>query len=125
MGKDKSKKKKAKSKKKKKKKKVLRPVVYDTWTERERGWGQRPDGYSLHLTKETYHKFIEDYWKKQKASSSAWGSPMEVPYEYSAPDGYTGTVEVNDETYKNLKRLNRKGVHGLRIYERTLDSFKK
>lgn len=31
------------------------------WTEFERGWGQRPDGWSLHSSKDDAESFIKDY----------------------------------------------------------------
>ena len=31
------------------------------WTEFERGWGQRPDGVSYHLTKEAANQFLEKH----------------------------------------------------------------
>lgn len=39
----------------------MNTAILETWTESEAGWGTRPDGGSLHLTKEDYKKFIDDY----------------------------------------------------------------
>ena len=60
-------------------------VIEIEWTERERGWGQRPDGFSYHPNMEEATKYIADYWKKQ---------PKEVPECYSAP-GTARLVEVD------------------------------
>jgi hypothetical protein len=34
-------------------------VVYQSWLESERGWGVRPDGYSLHLSLGDRKRFID------------------------------------------------------------------
>lgn len=35
------------------------------WFEYERGWGQTPDGYSLHLNQADALKYIDQYWASQ------------------------------------------------------------
>ena len=47
--------------------KNLKQIIYVGWEESERGWGTRPDGCSLHISEEDYHKFIRAYWDKQPA----------------------------------------------------------
>lgn len=54
-------------------------VVY--WTEFERGWGQRPDGETVHKDKATAEAYIADYWKREKERNAGGG----VPDIYSAP----------------------------------------
>ena len=44
------------------------------WTEYERGWGQRPDGYTYHPTEQIAQKYIDDYWAHM---------PKEVPDYFS------------------------------------------
>ena len=51
-------------------------IVKVHWAEHERGWGSRPDGCTLHLSKIDANEFIKEYWDRQ---------PDETPYEYSAP----------------------------------------
>lgn len=34
------------------------------WIESERGWGQRPDGVSLHKNKEEMERFVQNYESK-------------------------------------------------------------
>jgi hypothetical protein len=70
-------------------------VIRRDWIETERGWGQRPDGYSLHLTPEDMRDFIDEYWESQ---------PKEVPDEYSSPTGYPYPHEVSPETYEELRQ---------------------
>ena len=62
------------------------------WRESERGWGQRPDGWSLHLSVADANGYIADYWSRQ---------PAVVPSEYSFPSTephpVPGQVLTNDE----------------------------
>lgn len=62
------------------------------WTEYERGWGSRPDGHTLHVSKELAEKFVEDYWAKM---------PDDVPDEYSSPSPVFH-VDVDQETMDRL-----------------------
>lgn len=78
------------------------PVVKVSWIETERGWGIRPDGCSLHLSKEDAKKYIDDYWASM---------PDEVPCEYSKPDGET-IVDVSKKLYNEIKN----SKNGLRYY---------
>ena len=70
----------------------MKTIVIQTWTESEKGWGTRPDGYSLHLSEQDLDKFVELYWKDM---------PAQVPHEYSRPDASLGqslsprTVQVD------------------------------
>ena len=68
-------------------------VVRQEWLESERGWGTRPDGYSLHKTEEDCDKFIRDYWNQMS---------LEVPDEYSRPTGQPYWWEVGKETYQKI-----------------------
>ncbi len=69
-------------------------VVVQKWEESERGWGTRPDGYSLHLTEEDRIAFIKEYWA---------GMPDETQDEYSRPDGAPYTATVDAETFNKVK----------------------
>jgi len=82
-----------------------------TWTEYERGWGQRPDGCSLHATKEDALQFVKDYWKKERASDGGV-----VPDEYSKQDSDVPTeiiIDARNKFYKYVmaaKKEHRKGI---------------
>ena len=82
------------------------PIAYLVqWTEHERHWGQRPDGYSLHATKEV--------WTAYLAAHEAQKLP-ETPDEYSAP-GEAVAVEVDNMLAEKL------AVEGsIRYWERAL-----
>jgi len=76
-----------------------RIVHMDTWTESEAGWGQRPDGGSLHLSKDDYKSFVEDYWIREKASNPSGVTPA----EYSRPDGMLLPHEVPERVIDYLQ----------------------
>lgn len=69
-------------------------VVLQRWEESERGWGTRPDGYSLHLTAADLKAFIKDYWDSM---------PDQVQDEYSRPDGLPRFVHIDAKTYRKIK----------------------
>lgn len=70
------------------------PLAYlMTWTESERGWGQRPDGHSLHATKADW----EAYLAKHNAQKTT-----EVPDEYSFPEGELVGVDVDQAMLTKL-----------------------
>lgn len=56
------------------------------WTEYERGWGQRPDGMSVHATVEDATAYLERTWHARLQDP--------VPDEYSRPDSETPMVVV-------------------------------
>jgi hypothetical protein len=63
------------------------------WLESERGWGIRPDGYSLHASRSDCGAYIKEYWDRM---------PDEVPDEYSRPDGEVYTVEVSKSVWETV-----------------------
>jgi hypothetical protein len=87
-------------------------VVYQPWLESERGWGQRPDGYSIHLTLGDCRRFIEEYWRTM---------PSGIPDEYSAPAGSPQERYVDESIYLKLQRARTRGKYGLRFYTGRLD----
>lgn len=68
-------------------------VIIQPWTESERGWGQRPDGYSLHKTSEDRTKFIVEFNSHL---------PVEVPDEYSFANGPAKIISVTEDIYKKI-----------------------
>lgn len=70
-------------------------VMRQNWLESERGWGTRPDGYSLHINKVHRDQFIEEYNETL---------PKEVPDEYSRPEGKPFVISVDDETFAEVKK---------------------
>lgn len=72
-----------------------RVVLRQDWLESERGWGIRPDGYSLHVNEEDRDRFVEEYWARM---------PDEVPESYSRPDGSAYPHEVDLRTYAEVAK---------------------
>lgn len=72
-----------------------KPVVFcQQWEESERGWGVRPDGYSIHLSLEDAQAFIKAYWDRQPDGPA--------PDEYSRPCGKPYACHVSPEMYQQL-----------------------
>lgn len=75
-----------------------------TWTERERGWGLRPDGATLHQSREHAVDYIEHNYNAKVRENLERNY---IPDEYSSPD-YAGDdpavplVEVSDEVWQKI-----------------------
>jgi len=80
------------------------------WEEKERGWGHRPDGWSLHLTSDDYDRHLE----RHSAST-----PWPLPEEYSFPvQGLAlRPVEIADD-HPLAKRLMRERSLRIEHHER-------
>lgn len=78
-------------------------VFCQKWEESERGWGTRPDGYSLHLTEKDAENYIREYWDSM---------PDEVPDEYSCPDGKIYSCLVNKKILQSIQ----KSKNGIRCF---------
>jgi len=85
-----------------------RTAIIQEWLESERGWGQRPDGCSVHLSREDLGTYVEEYWASM---------PKEVPSEYSRPCGDAYLAQVDVHTYKQLRKNNKQEKYGLRLWE--------
>lgn len=80
----------------------MRPVVRVEWIESERGWGQRPDGYSLHLTTEVANQYISEMHNRETAYYRSQGKPDNyVPDEYSR-ESSRSLVDIDDTKYDEL-----------------------
>lgn len=64
-------------------------VVVQEWTEYERGWGQRPDGVSVHLSDMHRVAFIDGY-------NATFNNKPSAPDEYSVAQGqpYVGLISA-------------------------------
>ncbi len=72
-------------------------VFIQNWTERERGWGQRPDGFTIHLSKEHHRNYVNHYMK-------TYNNAPVAPDEYTTVDGDPIEIEVDQELYGRIKR---------------------
>jgi hypothetical protein len=66
-------------------------LICQKWEESERGYGTRPDGYSLHRSRAALHEYIQEYNDKL---------PPEPPDEYSRPCGEPYECELADDDPK-------------------------
>lgn len=82
-----------------------------TWTESEAGWGQRPDGCSIHLQKEDIKPYVQAYWDTM---------PDEVQEEYSRPDNNPREVTLSEKLYKEVENTK----SGLRLWQYELKEKK-
>lgn len=92
------------SKLKPKKAETKKRVVVQLWMESEAGWGNRPDGYSLHKDEAACSAFVRAYWARMPKGA--------IPDEYSYESGkYEG--EVDEATYRTVCAAKT----GLRFFE--------
>lgn len=89
-------------------------AILETWTESESGWGQRPDGCSLHLNKEKYKAYVENHWNDMKTH---YGES--TPHEYDRPDDNLQVVKVSDELYERIS----KSEFGIRMWRGDFNKF--
>lgn len=70
-------------------------IVYcQVWEESERGWGVRPDGYSLHVDAEIHEEYVKVFHESL---------PKEVPEEYSRIVGGLYACEVAPDLYDRVQ----------------------
>lgn len=82
-------------------------VLIQKWEESERGWGTRPDGYSIHQSEEDRQAYIREYMKGR--------DPDDVPDEYDRTDGAPYWCEIDDDD-KRIEELRETSKHGIRIW---------
>lgn len=71
--------------------------VRQKWIESERGWGQRPDGYTLHKDEEARVRFVEKY--NEKYRSDAYAPDV---YSYPASYGLMPTKNLTDQVIRDV-----------------------
>jgi|SRR5271167_3131412 len=77
-------------------------VLYQEWEESERGWGVRPDGFSLHIDRTHRDAFVENFAKAQHGDAP----DGYVPDEYTRVSGSPITINVPAKIYKQLEAIN-------------------
>lgn len=82
-------------------------VIVQKWEESERGWGTRPDGYSIHKSAEDLRRYLADEWAAEKKRNPSGV----VPDEYSRVCGTPYEAEVDAETYASIGER-----RGLRVF---------
>lgn len=89
-------------------------VWVQKWEESERGWGTRPEGFSLHRTREDIQKFIEEYTKD-------W--PKDPPDEYDRPCGTPYEAEIDGKLLRIFRDSDSKRKHGVRIWKHEYSGY--
>lgn len=82
-------------------------VFIQNWTEYERGWGSRPDGFTVHLSIADRDKYVKDFNKK-------FNNQKYAPDEYIAASDEPFSVDVTPILHKKLQTAIRGAVKGLR-----------
>src|ERR1700712_403333 len=71
-------------------------VLCQKWEESERGWGVRPDGFSLHVSRFALQEYLRRD-REEKAKTNY------IPDEYSRPNGDAYGADVSDEVYEEIR----------------------
>lgn len=74
-------------------------VVVQRWEESERGWGVRPDGWTLYLSMSDHTEHLKSFSEKQEEDYRA---TQRVPDCYSRPSGNPYPMDIDQETYDKL-----------------------
>lgn len=76
-------------------------VVCQEWEESERGWGCRPDGYTLHLTEQDRAAYVQAHWDSlpDGRAPSVYSRPRGTPYEIDVDDETLAKVESSSRGY--------------------------
>lgn len=92
---------------------TIHTVIVQDWEESERGWGPRPDGFTLHLTLEACKAYREEHWRRQKAYFDEHLGSGVTPEEYTRTAGEPRKLDVNGTIYKKLlKHKDKNGLWG-------------
>lgn len=80
-------------------------VVCQLWDESERGFGRRPDGWSVHKSEVDHKAFCKEYWDRQPKGPA--------PAEYTAECGspFLMDLDARSKLYKSLMK-SKNGVWG-------------
>jgi hypothetical protein len=96
----------------------MQAAIMVEWMESEAGWGQRPDGYSLHLSKDDAEKYIRDYWAGMPPRDEH-GRPPEV---YERPGSNRTLVMIDNNLHAEIEASPKPGV---RVWENQMDEYRK
>lgn len=75
----------------------MKTVIIQNWEESERGFGTRPDGFTIHKNKKQCIEYTTWYYK-------TYNNLEETPDEYTRISGAPIEVEVSDELYDRIAK---------------------
>lgn len=84
-------------------------AIGQQWEESEAGWGNRPDGYTLHVDKDAHKTFLDADTKKKEEDFKKTGV---VPECYTRTSGAPFEVQLDDKTLEELKASKTGSVWG-------------
>jgi hypothetical protein len=84
-------------------------VIVQKWEESERGWGTRPDGYSIHKSRDDLRQYLADEWAAEKQRNPSGVTPD----EYTRTSGTPYEAEVDEETFDKIGDR-----RGLRVFDK-------
>lgn len=84
------------------------------WEESEAGWGQRPDGYSVHYSLEDAKEYVKEYLSDQKKYFDSRGVKG-TPHEYTRPAGEPYECKLSKKMAIELVGQISLGRKGLRV----------
>jgi hypothetical protein len=82
-------------------------VWIQEWTETERGWGKRPDGYTIHLKEAHIQEFLNEMRKREAQSYKGT-----TPDEYSYPEGNPYVADIKDRKLLADLKASANGIWG-------------
>ena len=86
-------------------------VVAQEWEESERGWGCRPDGFTLHLSMDAASAYLREKVEIERKTNPSGV----VPEEYTRPSGAPRPVDINSDVYDELVELKKNGTNAMWI----------
>jgi hypothetical protein len=66
-------------------------VWVQEWEESERGWGTRPDGYSIHLSEKAADDYVTEHWRSESKKRGPGGPTPDI---YSRDEGNPFKAEI-------------------------------
>lgn len=87
------------------KNKMFYSVWIQNWEESERGWGTRPDGFTVHVSKAQLEAYVHWYNK-------TFNNLSEAPDEYTRASGSPIEIEVSKALYDKIAVACQKDING-------------
>lgn len=73
-----------------------RKLIIQNWEDRERGWGARPGGWTIHLSLNACQVYVDGYNRQHNNQASA-------PDEYTRTSGSSFEIFVDEDLYLKIE----------------------